>query len=618
MLRPYEMPWRSAYESYAATAWTCSAAIGIGCAAFSVIPSGPLWTIGSASVGMATWRWVQAYKLWSLRLSIIGRPITFMTTKALLERVQPGDVWLGWGFDWKPEHSQRVYELRKTDPALFYPPKLFLKMLKREVNTRDIGAKWIHGVEPNEADVHVPFKNLEGHTVIFGTTGCGKTRTFDNLITQAIHRGDVVIIIDPKGDAELREIARRESKRAGREFIYFHPAFPQDSARIDPLKNWNRVTEIASRIAALVPSETGADAFTAFAWDAINVIANGLVEVEDRPNIAKLRQFIQGGPEPLVERTLVAYFKRVDPDRWQTLTAAHVAAFKGARRASTSITDELLGYVSYYKTELSKTHHSDVVDSLVSMFEHSRDHFSKMIASLIPILSMLTSGDLGKLLSPDQEDQEDPRPILDIAKLINARHVVYFGLDALSDATVSGALGSIYLADAAAVAGARYNFGCEHDAKVSLFVDEASEVVNTPFLQILNKARGSGFVCTVATQTLSDFVAKLGSEDKAFQLLGNFNNLLAMRTQDSKTQEYILGKLGETAIYSLQTSQGTNSSTEKNLAHFSGAVSDRLSETLEAKVPLELLGMLPNFEYYGIVAGGRIIKGRVPILQEVN
>lgn len=54
-----------------------------------------------------------------------------------------------------------------------------------------------------------PLKHTEGHSLIVGTTGSGKTRMFDILISQAILRGEAVIIIDPKGDKEMRDNARR-------------------------------------------------------------------------------------------------------------------------------------------------------------------------------------------------------------------------------------------------------------------------------------------------------------------------------------------------------------------------------------------------------------------------
>lgn len=173
---------------------------------------------------------------------------------------------------------------------------------------------------------------------------------------------------------------------------------------------------------------------------------------------------------------------------------------------------EWLAIVEWYRTTLSNgPKGSEGIDRLLSLVEHNRMHFSKMIASLIPVLNMLTSGDLGDLLSPDEEDSNDHRPIFDTSNIISGKHVLYVGLDSLSDSIVSSAIGSIVLADFASVAGMIYNSGRKF-GRISMFVDEAAEVVNLPFIQILNKGRGAGFQVVMATQTLPDIVARLGDE----------------------------------------------------------------------------------------------------------
>lgn len=92
----------------------------------------------------------------------------------------------------------------------------------------------------------IPLKSLEGHTIMFGTTGSGKTRAYEVMVTQAIHRGDTVIMLDPKGDKDLRERMEMECERAGRKdaFLFFHPAFPKSSIRFDPMRNFTRTTVV--------------------------------------------------------------------------------------------------------------------------------------------------------------------------------------------------------------------------------------------------------------------------------------------------------------------------------------------------------------------------------------
>jgi conjugal transfer pilus assembly protein TraD len=172
---------------------------------------------------------------------------------------------------------------------------------------------------------------------------------------------------------------------------------------------------------------------------AMSNVVQGLLAVGERPSLVTLRRYLEGGAESLVERVLVRY----------------------------------------YRESVCGRHPSTVVDGLASLFEHERVHFSKMIASLMPILNMLTSADLGPLLSPDAADTRDPRRLTSMAERIERAQVVYLGLDALSNSMVGGAIGSILVADLAAVAGDRYNYG-GNLTPVNVFIDEAAEVVNTP------------------------------------------------------------------------------------------------------------------------------------------
>jgi conjugal transfer pilus assembly protein TraD len=238
-----------------------------------------------------------------------------------------------------------------------------------------------------------------------------------------------------------------------------------------------------------------------------------------------------------------------------------------------------------------------------------------MIANLIPVLNMLTSGELGDLLSPSDMDINDQqRPILDASNILKGKHVLYVGLDSLSDALVSSAIGSIFLADFASVAGMIYNTGRNY-GRITLFVDEAAEVVNIPFIQILNKGRGAGFQVIMATQTYPDIIARLGDEAKARQVIGNCNNLIALRLRDGETQQFVVETLGKTYIKTLEHSKSSGGNSSDNIVHYSGNNSQRLTLNEHDLFPPHLLGQLPNFHYIASIAGGRVVKGRLPIIR---
>jgi len=619
MNKTLDFPWRKTYESYAAVAWSAGALSS----AYLAATSGPLSSyghyVGATAMLFATTRWFQSFKLWERKSKLSEYELEFIDQNKLAKMINkhPDKMWLGHGFEWKNEHAQRVFDLKKVDLSEIEPPAWYRAISgKKRVDDKTRGAAWIHGLETKEIQLYVDNSHLKGHTICLGTTGSGKTRLADLMTTSAILKGangsgkrNTVIVLDPKGDQDLLECMMRASKLAGREedFVYFHPAHPEHSFRIDPMANWNRPTELASRIAALMPSEGGNDAFVAFSWRAIQIVVQGLIFTDVRPNLRNIRRFIEGGPEGLIIQVLEKHFANTKEDWIQ-----EVRSYLGKKQDTEAIAR---GYIEYYRKIISKIATNETVDGLVSMFEHSRDHQVKMIASLLPVLTMLTSGDIGDLLSPNLHDLDDPRPITDTRKIIDGNKILYLATDSLSDRTVGAALGSIFLADLTAVCGDRYNYGSDPE-DVALFIDEANEIVNDPFISILNKGRGAGFIATVYSQTFSDFVARTGSEDKARQVLGNVNNLIALRSKDRITQDYITETFGSATVFFNQLQSSTSAmGNDKDPTNFTTNYGERLTEDSKAQMfPPELLGQLPDLHYVAQVSGGRLIKGKLPII----
>jgi len=432
----------------------------------------------------------------------------------------------------------------------------------------------------------------------------GDGTTTATVLAQAIFRGETVIIIDPKGDHALASNARAacEASRAGERFVYFHPAHPERSACIDPLRNWNRKTELASRVAALIPSETGADPFTAFGWKVLNDITNGMIATGHRPNLVQLRRYVEGGPEGLLQRALKVHFARHVKD-WESRVASYLKRHK----------DRMLeAYLGFYREVAVHETRSVELDGLISTYEHNREHFQKMVASLIPILSMLTSDPLHELLSPDFEPGHE-RLVTDMSKIIHGHKVVYIGLDALADATVGSAIGSILLADLAAVAGDRYNYGIDALAPVNLFIDEAAEVLNQPAIQLMNKGGGADFRVTIATQTFADFASRLGDENRARQVLANTNHKIALRVLDSETQKYLAEGMPQIKARSMAWRYGHQIDSHVQDAYAASYQEQILEEAAEL-FPAAMLGELPPLHFLARLSGGRTLKGRIPIL----
>ena len=596
-LTSHTNPWRPLYEARGVALWGATAVIAWASAPWWGLYTPAFIWLGLLAVVMAlAWTPGLIHGL-NRRDWLAGRPLSFIDPEDFAGRMRQhtGRLWVGWGFDWEPRHAQEALDLIRVGPERFAPR-----------DPERMGATWIHGIGGADRDMLVPLEHIEGHLLVVGTTGAGKTRLFDLLVTQAALRGEAVIIIDPKGDRGLRDSARRACSLAGQpeRFVLFHPAFPDASVRLNPLANYQRPSELASRVAALIPSETGNDPFKAFGQMALSHIVSGLIGIDEQPTLVTLRRWLEGGPGALLGRVLRRWFDERVP-----LWRDHAEPYLSRVRDASGETRALL---KFYRERVRDDHPSTMIDGLASMFEHEGVHFAKMIASLMPILVMLTSARLESLLSPNAGDAPDPRRITSLSDIIANREVLYVGLDSLSDTIVGGAIGSMLTADLAAAAGAIYN-NTPEPAPANIFIDEAAEVLSDPMIQVMNKGRGAGLSMTLATQTFADFAARTGSQDKARQVLGNMNNLIALRVLDAETQEYVAEALPAVRLRKLILQQGTSTDGEQPLL-FTGNVGERLDEEEAPLFPAALLGQLPNFEYLAKWAGGRVTKGRLPIL----
>lgn len=595
----YDMPWRPNFEAFEVGAWVFGM-VGTAAVHFSTsLPITPFAISLAVMGGFAARRIPAAMHIYRIKQGLVAQPAKLMGQDKLIELMceNRNKIFLGQGYQWTQTEGQQIFELLKRDVAKLMPP----------VPEGFMGAPWIHGIsrQPDTPQT-LPCDIASLHTLIVGTTGSGKTRLFDILITQAILRDEPVIILDPKGDKELAENAKRACELAGaaHRFKYFHPAFPDESVRISPTKNFGRATEVAARIAALMKSE-GGDPFQAFAMMALNNVIQAMLICGQQPTLVELRRALEGGLEGLVIRSVTAYGRTVLPTTFESISKSYL------NKAANDVA-KAMAMVKMYRTEIVPVQPSSDLEGVLGMFEHDKAHFGKMIASLIPVLNMLTSGHIGPMLSPTEDDASDPREITDSNKVIRSSHVLYMGLDSLSDAMVGSAIGSIFLADLAAVAGERYNFGGGEVKRVNIFVDEAAETVNDQLVQLLNKGRGAGMALYVATQTIADFEARMGSPAKARQILGNTNHLIALRITDPDTQTFVADKIPPTYFQYVMRTQGATSGSDPHM--HSGNVGERLMDVEGQLFPPQLLGSLPNLEFIALLGGGRLVKGKIPVL----
>lgn len=609
--------WRPAFESFAVLAWALAFGWTTWLYCANRLPLSWCAILWALTLAMLIKRTFETLKVLHARARLSGSQLAFMTFKDLAKIMKghPNDLWLGFGFRWWPEHSQKLYELMKLDwTKLTLHPMLTKILLSNSALPEEAaGLPIIHGVGDSEESLFRPLKNFEGGLCLCGTTQAGKGVYLSHLVAQAIARGDVVIVIDPKHSSRLKDNILHACRASGRKDpLTFQPAFPDTGIRLDPMHSFTNATEIASRIRQAFPPNMD-ESFANFAWMAVNAIAQGLIALEIRPTLPLIAKYVKLGIYELLESLLERHAKDYANPDWQK--HYYDLEEKAGKPPAPTVSERLMVLVALYETELHTTAPNPAIDGLIEVFRHNREHYSKITASLLPILSMLTTGKLADSLSPSLNDMHDTRPVMNLEKVINGGHVLYIGLDSMPNPTVASTLAGIWLADLANIAGRRYNLGLSalNSQRISLFIDEVSNVINVPLIEILNKGAESGIQTTCAMQTIADLAHRMGSLEAAHVVLGNLNNLIALRTKDQMTQRFVVETLGKT--YIVNQSLAINNRAPDHLSpDYHSGLTRQMSSDLEPIFPADFLGKLPNCEAIVQVSAGYIYKTRCPIL----
>ncbi|MGX9377517.1 type IV conjugative transfer system coupling protein TraD [Pantoea ananatis] len=566
-------------------------------------------------------------------------------------------LFLGKGFQWSPRHTQRLMEARRPECEIYVQPSVMYRMARELEKKMEYSLPWLcrltsadsalnpfrplppvggssvyHGVEPDEVSVMSDLGERVGHMLVMGTTRVGKTRLAELMITQDIRRRnaagefEVVIVFDPKGDADLLRRMYAESHRAGRQdnFWVFHLGWPDISARYNAVGRFSRISEVASRVAGQLSNEGNAAAFREFAWRFVNIITRALVALGQRPDYSLILRYVTN-----IGELYETYVDNLLSEKAPALTGSLEALMQGGIKEK-DLPRHLQGRPNGIKIWASeqvlaspqgKTLWDPVLDGLRSAVQYDRTYFDKIVASLLPLLEKLTTGKTAALLAPDYTDLSDPRPILDWHNIIKSRGVVYVGLDALSDPVVAAAVGNSMFADLVSEGGHIYKFGLgdEGDEKagkavINLHCDEFNELMGDEFIPLINKGGGAGFQVTAYTQTLSDIEARIGNAAKASQVIGNFNSLVMLRVKEKNTAMLLTDQLPEVGVYQKTLTSGvTDVSRPGEGTDFNSNVSDQVTLVKVPMISPSDIINLPKGQAFALLEGGRLWKIRMPL-----
>ncbi|HBW3481067.1 TPA: type IV conjugative transfer system coupling protein TraD [Klebsiella pneumoniae] len=598
---------------------------------------------------LAVTRTHQGMKIIRYRRNLRRLPRYVMSTKQI--SVSHRRLFLGRGFRWTQKHTQRLQDTLRPEVARYLQPNRFYlgarqlemmtehrlpwlgKLLSADTPLNPVrplppvgGNPALHGIEPDEKDVTLALGERVGHTVVYGTTRVGKTRLAELLVTQDIRRGEVTIVFDPKGDADLMKRVWAEAHRAGRgdELYIFHLGWPEISARYNAVGRFGRVSEVASRVAGQLSGEGNSAAFREFAWRFVNIIARALVALGERPDYTLIMRYVNNiadlyirYAEKIIQAQLPALQTQIENNQ-QVLGEDDVPRnMQGQPDALRIWAIEVA-----LSSEEGKKLYDPILDGLRSAVRYDRTYFDKIVASLLPLLEKLTTGKTAELLSPDYQDIDDTRPIFDWEQIIRKKAVVYVGLDALSDSEVASAVGNSMFADLVSVAGHIYKHGInaglpggkEGKSLINLHCDEFNELMGDEFIPLINKGGGAGMQVTAYTQTSSDIEARIGNAAKTAQVQGNFNNLIMLRVRENRTAELLTTQLPQVEIYTKTLVSGHQDTADVNADQdFTSSTQDRVGTV---KVPLlepADIVTLPKGQAFALLEGGQLWKIRMPL-----
>ena len=443
----------------------------------------------------------------------MGNPWACSLLRWLQRRVCPHrGILLGRAFRWSPEHTQELEtHLQGGQP------------LPVGGDMRG-GYPALHAVGKNaEEPLVLPWSELVGHVLIGGTTRSGKTRLLEVILSEAIRGPGTVIVIDPKGDAELLIRAATEAYRSGRKFALFSPAHADHSASFNPFSMCQNTTELAARVQALMPGGGGMAKGDPFFTEYPLAVVERLGAAQDAVGDGWT---IEG---------LHAVTTMVPP--FDDLVSRYLYDVLGGKDDWAPPLEELIEEYSRKRGEKQ----DPLADALIDDKEKPRDHFVQVTANLVPAFRGVTGGKMARLLS-----SEDPDLTWD--GVVKERKVVYFAMSSLLYGEVANRIGRVILQDLIGFLGRRY----AHDdpakmTPLTILIDEFSNVAYPGFIDALNKGGGAKANIMLAMQSLADPEAAMG-KDGTQRVLDNLNTRIWFRLTDDATAKLAVEGLGMTSV----------------------------------------------------------------------
>ncbi len=359
--------------------------------------------------------------------------------------------------------------------------------------------------------VIVPAKQLTEHVRVLASTGAGKTKSvLSNLLVQGIRKGQFVLVIDPKGDDEVIQVAIDELNKQGRldDFYYFDITKPELSRSYNPLLN-GTPNQIAARVLATMPKTGTKNAFFEEKQkEFLRAIMKGIADImkltrETAKREGKTINFIDLYSMVSFAPLSLEYLKERFSDR------------KGQ-------IDRLSQMLQYW------------IQGMLYESKSSK-RYREFLTGLAQHLSKYAFGLENSYLINDYA------PGIDLYEAMRNGKVVYFSLRALAYPEGEALdIGRMVLMDLQSVAAWRQENSIDSELPVLVLIDEASQVVPPEFLSTMEMARSAGISVVLIHQAREQF-----REDLSARIDQNTAIKIIMNIQEPQTAEHYANTVGQ-------------------------------------------------------------------------
>lgn len=637
---PVENLLREPTEIYTSMTCTALALLAATQPHLFLLTQGMGYYAGLSLMTLSLVRGYQAFKIKRYHRRLIAMPYYALSTTQV--PISQKWLFLGKGFRWLPHHTQRLHQIKQIKNEAFmqrgksyqavrkfcqnHEKSHFAKLLSSSSKLNPFrpdppvgGSPYLHGLGEKDEPVYIPQDVRVGHTFVVGTTRVGKTRLASILINQDIRNGDAVIVVDPKGDLDLVRDIYSACEASGRlnDFRIVHLGFPDLSAHYNPLKNYDQVSEVATRITDAIAAEGEGKQFAAFAWKYVNIVAICLEEMKQSITYKSIAFYISR-----LDQLLMAYADTIMPghysDYHEQIDAilTHHEERQSRKNKNTAPMDRTKAVIEYIKAHISKTITAGNVESLhdqilIDLYDAAimdKHYYDKITASVGPVLSEINKSNATGIFSFNQSQNE-----IELMTAIKEKKVIYIGLDSLTNPNIAQAVGKAFLSDLVSTAGKIYKES-NSNYRLNLHCDELSEIIQDSFVKILNKAGGAGFQVTAYAQTIQDMEVALGSKARAEVTEGNFNTLIMLRVKNEETANLLVKMLPQVGVVDhTQVSMVNDTPHGEDGVYFNTTNEDRVQTSSVPMIDVNDVISLPKGQAFVLVNGGELYKARIPL-----